>query len=292
MTTDQASELRRMMSQDQTRHSALIDTTRRARSVAITSGKGGVGKTNIAVNLAARLAMMGRKVVLLDADMGMANADVLCNITPQANLAHVVAGRRKLEDVLVYAPGGFILIPGASGLASMAHLSEFDRAKMLQMLVQLEVDHDIVIIDTGAGISPNVLSFLAAADEVLLVTTPEPTSITDAYGLVKTLSRHTDTPKINLLVNLVRDRSEARYVFDRIDTVSRRFLSLTLTNAGYAPSDPKIQQAVRKRRLFVFDDPDSPAGLCITQLAHKLDRHAAEPRDTGFFRRVASWLAG
>jgi flagellar biosynthesis protein FlhG len=296
---DQATELRRMVALTD-RSTGRSDapapsprpTRRAARVVAITSGKGGVGKTNIAVNLAARLARMTRRVIVLDADLGLANADVLCNLGPTSNLAHVVAGRKQLADVLVDAPGGFSLIPGASGLSQMAALSEFERAQLFQMLHRIEAEHDLIIIDTGAGISPNVLSFVLAADETVVVTTPEPTAVADAYAMIKTISRRSEAAQASLLVNMARDRDEARRVFDRMNAVCRRFLGLSLTSAGYVLHDPQVSQAVRRRRLFVLDQPDCPASACVTQLAHRLDRHAAEPRESGFFRRVASWLAG
>jgi len=286
--SDQATQLRAMMDQ-------LAGQSpgggRSVRVLAITSGKGGVGKTNIAVNLAARLATMGRKVLLLDADLGLANADVVAGVTARANLAHVIAGRRSIEQVMCLAPGGFNLIPGASGLSQMAALSEFERARILQCLQQVEADHDLILIDTGAGISPNVLSFLLAADEVLVVTTPEPTSMTDAYAMIKAVSRRNENAKINLLVNMVRDRAEARRVFERISAVSRRFLGLSLRDAGYVVNDPRVGAAVRARAPFVLNDGQSPASACITQLAHKIDRHAHEQK-VPFFKRVADWLTG
>ena len=285
---DQASQLREMVS----RMTARAPTNGQARVLAITSGKGGVGKTNVAVNLAARLAMMGRRVLLLDADMGMANADVLCNINPRANLAHVVAGRRRLEEAMVDAPGGFTLIPGASGLATMASLSEFERKRLVNLLRHLDRNYDLVLVDTGAGISPNVLNFVEAADESLLVTTGEPTAITDAYALIKTLSRRGRPVRVSLIVNMARDRVEARRVFARIDAVCRRFLDLSLTDAGYVAMDPRVVAAVRRRTPFVMNAPDCAASVCINQLAHKLDRHVAEPSGEGFFRKVAAWLAG
>lgn len=263
-----------------------------ARVLAVTSGKGGVGKTNVAVNLAARLATMGRRILLMDADLGMANADVLCNLNVRTTLAHVLTGRRTLSDVMIDGPGGFTLIPGVSGLAAIADLSEFERARMLDLLTQLEDEYDLVIIDTGAGISPNVLNFVEAADEVLVVTTPEPTAITDAYGLIKTICRRREGAEFSILINQVRDSREARRVFDRIDLVCRRFLGVRATNAGCVPLDPHVSAAVRRREPFVIGVPDCPASGYVRQLAHKLDRHAAEPRDGGFFKKFASWLAG
>lgn len=298
---DQAAELRRLMTQAETTdapapvevHAPVAPASKRpARVLAVTSGKGGVGKSNVAVNLSARLATMGRRVVMLDADLGLANADVLCNVSAKTNLAHVVAGRRALDDAMVEAPGGFTLIPGASGLAAMAALSEFERARVVAMLRQIESGPDLLVVDTGAGIGPNVMSFLLAADELLVVTTPEPTSITDAYALIKAVSRQREQLPVRLLVNMARDKAEARRVYERMAAVCRRFLGLALSDAGHVLLDPAVSQAVRRRAPFVIDAPDCPAALCVAQLAHKLDSRAAEPRGHGFFRRVASWLAG
>lgn len=263
-----------------------------ARVLAVTSGKGGVGKTNIAVNLAARLSKMGRRVALLDADMGMANADVLCNLTVGANLAHVVAGRRQLSDVTLQGPGGFVLVPGASGLSQMANLSDFERARVVSMFRELENEQDLLIIDTGAGIGPNVLSFLLAADELLVVTTPEPTAITDAYALIKAVSRQRDAATVSVLVNMARDKEEGKRVYDRVAAVCRRFLNLHVRDAGCVLADPRVPLAVRRRTPFVLEAPETPASLCLRQLAHKLDHRASEPPRGSFFRRVASWLAG
>src|SRR5580658_6385898 len=192
---------------------AMARARRRASVIAITSGKGGVGKSNIAVNLAIKFAESNKDVVLLDADLGLANADVLCNIELHANLSHVIARKKELKEVLTMAPGGFHLIGGASGLARMADLSDEDRERLIVALVELEEQTDVILIDTGAGISPNVLSFTRAADHVLVVTTPEPTAITDAYAVIKVLCRDGDDRRISLLVNQVRNPSEGRLVY-------------------------------------------------------------------------------
>ena len=265
---------------------------RTARVLAVTSGKGGVGKTNVAVNLAARLASMHRRVLLLDADLGLANADVLMNVSSSATLAHVVAGRRKLADVICKGPGGLSFVPGASGLSQMANLTDLERARMVQMLRRFEREYDWILVDTGAGIGRNVLSFALAADEVLVVTTPEPTATTDAYALTKTIMKKREDSVVNLLVNMVRDRHEAKQVFDRINAVCRRFLGRSLRDAGYVVQDAHVGASVRARRPFVLAVPDCPASVCVTRLAHRLDRHAKEVREIGFFRRVSNWLAG
>lgn len=284
---DQATELRRMMGD-----SPPAPAVPRARVLAVTSGKGGVGKTNIAVSLAASLAGMGRRVALLDADLGTANADLLCNLAPTATLAHVVAGRKRIGQVLLQAPGGFSLVPGVSGLTRMANLEESERRRVMEMFRGLESGFDHLLIDTGAGIGPNVMSFLLAADEVLVVTTPEPTAITDAYATIKSLLKQRPDAAVSLLVNQVKDPHEARGVYQRIAAVCRRFLNMTPRDAGYVAWDPCVGQAVRRRAPFVLDSPSSSASACVRRLAHKLDTHATEPRDGNFIRRVASWWNG
>jgi flagellar biosynthesis protein FlhG len=264
----------------------------RATTLAVTSGKGGVGKTSVSVNLAVQLAQMGRRVILLDADLGTANADVICNLNAPRNLSHVVAGRCSLHEALVDAPGGFRLIAGASGLSQMAALGDFERARLMDQMRVLEDEADLILIDTGAGVGPNVLGFLVAVDQVLVVTTPEPTAITDAYAVIKTACRQSSELDLRLLVNQVRDEREARGVHDRVAGVCRRFLNVTPRYAGYVLSDARVPHAVRRRQPFVLEHPASPASMCVHRLAHRIDRHAATPRDQGLLKRMAAWLVG
>jgi flagellar biosynthesis protein FlhG len=269
----------------------LARERRRATVVAVTSGKGGVGKSNIAVNLAIQLASAGKHVVLLDADLGLANADVLCNIALTSNLSHVIARKKELADVMVQAPGGFALIGGASGLARMADLSDHDRQRLITAMGELEERADIILIDTGAGISPNVLSFTRAADEVLVVTTPEPTAITDAYAVVKVISREQSQRRISLLVNQVRSPAEAAVVHERIAQVARQFLSVSVFDAGYVVADEHVPAAVRRRVPFVIDSPKAPASQCIARLAIRLQQGvAANTNNGGFFNRMSKWF--
>jgi len=278
---------------DQATHlRTLVQEHRRATVIAVTSGKGGVGKSNIAVNLAIQLSAAGKKVVLLDADLGLANADVLCNIDLPCNLSHVIARKKELSEVMVKAPGGFSLIGGASGLARMADLSDQDRQRLITALVELEERADIILIDTGAGISPNVLSFTRAADHVLVVTTPEPTAITDAYAVVKVLSRDQSERRISLLVNQVRSAQEARVVHERISKVARQFLSVSVFDAGYVFSDEQVSAAVRRRTPFVLGAPRCPASQCLTQLAMRLQQGVIGnvASGGGFFNRMSRWF--
>lgn len=303
---DQASQLRSMMQQRSGAESVApaapvrrVEPRRRASVIAVTSGKGGVGKSNIAVNLAIQLASAGKQVVLLDADLGLANADVLCNVDLKLNLAHVIARKKELHEVLVAAPGGFSLIGGASGLARMADLTDDDRQRLVDSMADLEHLADVILIDTGAGISPNVLSFTRAADHVLIVTTPEPTAITDAYAVVKVLSRQDvmTTPqnadrRVSLLVNQVRSANEAKVVHGRIAQVAKQFLGVSVLDAGYVLADEAVPQAVRRRTPFVLGSPSSPASKCVAQLAMRLEQGVAgaAAESGGFFQRMGRWF--
>ena len=291
---DQAAALRGLMDQLDRPVNAGPQATPRphlAQTIAVTSGKGGVGKTTVSVNLAIQLARLGRRVALLDADLGTANADVICNVAPALTLANVIAGQCLLQDVLIDAPGGFKLVPGASGLASIADLTADERESLNQQLLQLERSFDVLLVDTGAGVGPNVLSFCHAAERVLVVTTPEPTSITDAYAVIKTINAQSPGHDLRLLVNMVRDETEAREVFNRIAAVCQRFLGLSPSFAGFVTSDAQVPLAVRRRHPLVLEAPRSKAGNCLLSLAHRLDRHAtADQADRrGLLQRMSFW---
>jgi flagellar biosynthesis protein FlhG len=256
----------------------------------VTSGKGGVGKSNVYVNLAVKFASRGKEVVLLDADLGLANADVLCNIDLPCNLSHVIARRKTLMEVMVRAPGGFGLIGGASGLARMADLTDYDRQRVVDSLADLEDQTDLILIDTGAGISPNVLSFTRAADHVLVVTTPEPTAITDAYAVIKVLCRDRTHKPISLLVNQARTAQEAKVVYERIASVARQFLQVQVLDAGYVSSDPQVPAAVRRRTPFLIASPECAAAQCIGAVASRLEGGIGPSEAGGFFRRMLKWV--
>jgi flagellar biosynthesis protein FlhG len=279
---DQASKLRRLMQRQ----------SRQTRTIAVTSGKGGVGKSNVALNLAILLSAGGSRVAVVDADMGLANVDVLADVEVRANLSHVIAGTRRLEEIVLDLPSGVQLVPGANGLARMAHLSEFQRTQLIQQLGVLEADNDVIIIDTAAGIGPDVLQFATSADNVLVVTTPEPTAITDAYALAKVLHQGGYAGHISLLVNLASDRHEARTTYQRISGVARQFIGATLYDGGYMLADPKVREAVRRREPFVLAFPRCPASQCLAALATKLSSGGLViGREDSFFKRVANWFA-
>jgi len=280
-----------------------------ARAIAVASGKGGVGKSNLAVNLAAAMSQAGQKVCLLDADLGLANADVLCNLSPRLTLEQVVSGSCRLSDAMLLAPGGFRLIPGASGVTKMADLNVARRQALLEQLAALERVADVLLIDCGAGISSNVIGFACAAGTTVVVTTPEPTAMTDGYGMIKSLLRHSPGLDVRVVVNMATNESEGRAVFDRISRVSRTFLNQPLVYGGSVPLDASVARAVRSRMPVVLSAPDSAATQSIRRLAARLTGvqpgtvHEspitnraifAEPamasRPPGFFSRIAEWL--
>ncbi len=266
--------------------------TRLAQAIAVTSGKGGVGKTNLAVNLAVCFARQNRRACLLDGDLGLANADILCNLTPRLTLEHVVNGRCRLAEAMLLAPGGFRLIPGACGVARLADLDGVDRQTLLGQLAALDRVADDLVIDTSAGLGANVLAFVAASSRVLVVTTPEPTAMTDAYGMIKALTAGSRQLNVCLVVNMVSCLEEGRRVFDRVNRVSRTFLNRTLDYGGAVPTDEVVREAIRHRVPFTLYAPDAPATRAVEALARSLlGMKPQPPTGGGFFSRLATWFS-
>lgn len=277
---DQASRLRALveaMSGSACPPLATPASRRRVPVVAIASGKGGVGKTNLAVNLAVALASRGHRTTLLDADLGMANADVLCGLSPGRRLDTVLRDDRGpgLGSCVVEAPGGFLLVPGAVGVARVADLEAAARQRLVSGLAELESRSDTVLIDTGAGIGRDVLSFAAAADRLLVVVTPEPTSITDAYGLIKCVvgraqDQRSPLPRVNLVLNSVESVQEARDVSARLTATCERFLQIRPEMLGAVRLDPRVPRAVRARRPHMLRFPKCRASRDVRSIAERL----------------------
>jgi len=265
---------------------------RTAHVVAVTSGKGGVGKSNIAANLAICLATSGKEVVLIDADLGLANIDILLGIKTRRTLAQVVTGRYRLEEIIQTGPAGIRLICGASGLTQIADLNEFQRQRLIQQITTLEHQCDVIIVDTGAGISGEVLSFCGMADHTLIVATAEPTSITDAYAMIKSINENYGGVKTSLLINMAESRAQAKNVYQRIARVAKKFLSVVVYDAGYVLRDERLGEAVQQRKPVVLAYPRSQVSYCFLALARKLN-HMADTEvigEDGFFRKVANWF--
>jgi len=241
--------------------------SRRTRILAVTSGKGGVGKTNIVANLAVCLSEMGKKVVVLDADFGLANLDVLLGLTPRFHLGHVLFGHKTLTEIMVQGPHGIRIIPASSGLQRLAELTPAQRDHLVESFALLDGDTDYFIIDTAAGISSNVLHFLRAAHEVVVVSAPEPTAIVDAYAVVKIILSEDPDKVIHVLINSVQKESEAKEVFAQINSVVQRFLGSRIRYLGHVDRDPHVLQAVRSQILVTHLFPQAPASRCFRSLA-------------------------
>ncbi len=257
---DQAAGLRQMQ-----------QTARPVKVIAIASGKGGVGKTNVTVNLGVALATQGKQVVLLDADLGLANIDVMLGLHPQFNLLHVLNGSKSLSEILVDGPAGMQIIPAASGVKKMAELSPAEHAGMIQAFSELEQHIDVLLIDSAAGIADSVISFSRAAQEVIVVVCDEPASITDAYALIKLLSREHGVERFHIIANMSRNVQEGRELFDKINMVCDRFLEVTLDFMGIVPFDEDLRRAVKKQRSVVDYMPRSKSAAAFAHLAKKIE---------------------
>jgi flagellar biosynthesis protein FlhG len=259
------------------------------RVLAVASGKGGVGKTNVTANLAVALARRGLRVCVLDADLGLANLDVLLGLSPATSLRHVLAGERRLDEVIVEGPAGIRVIPAASGVEELTALTPAQRLQLLDEVDALDGSLDVLLVDTAAGISGNVLYFAAAASEVLVVVTPEPTALTDAYALVKVLAARYGRREFLVVVNMAAGAADAEAAFTRLARVASRFLHVQLEYAGWVPSDDAVVRSVRQQRPVVLGAPGTPASLALVQLARRLAARPG-PGATGgvqfFFRRL------
>jgi len=240
------------------------------RAIAIASGKGGVGKTNVVANLAIALSRRGRRVIVLDADVGLANLDTLLGVNPRATLRHVLHGECAIRDVLVKGPGGIQLVPAASGFEELTQLTDAQRLRLLEQVDSLEGTFDVLLLDTGAGISPNVLFFATAAQETIVVVTPEPTALTDAYALVKVLAMRYAERRFAVLVNMARGEFEAKRTFTHLSRVAERFLHVSLRYVGYVPFDAEVPEAVRRQRAVVELAPGAPASRAFDTIADRL----------------------
>ncbi len=242
------------------------------RVLSFTSGKGGVGKTHIVVNLAYALQRLGARVMILDADLGLANVDVLLGLTPRYNIQHVLEGQKALTDILLQGPAGLTILPAGSGVHDVAHLTEAQRFHLLDEFDDLQHDFDFLLVDTGAGISANVIYFNIAAQDIVIVVTPEPTSLTDAYALVKVLATQYAEKHFKVIMNSVAHATEAKESFRRLSLVTEQFLNISLDYLGFIPHDAAFSRAVRQQQALLELYPTSLAACCFHDLAeHMLD---------------------
>ncbi len=242
------------------------------RVVTVTSGKGGVGKTNVSVNLAMALSNAGKRVTIMDADLGLGNIDVLLGLHPEYNLNHVIEGEQGLDDIIVSGPGEMSIIPAASGVQNMAELSPTQHAGLIRAFSEMNHNLDVLLVDTAAGISDSVISFSRAAQDVLVVVNDEPASITDAYALIKVLNREYGLFRFRVLCNRVKSAQQGRELYSTITRVTDRFLDVALDYVGFIPDDDFVVKAIRKQRPVVDAYPRSKASMAFRTLAEKMDK--------------------
>ncbi|MDR0562947.1 MAG: MinD/ParA family protein [Spirochaetaceae bacterium] len=265
---------------------------KKARIITITSGKGGVGKTNISVNMALAYARLGKKVVVMDADLGLANVNVLLSIIPKFTLFHVMRKQKTMKEILVETEYGISIISGASGLSKIANLTEDERQNFINELDSLS-EADIIIIDTSAGVSSNVLDFIVAADDAVIITTPEPTAITDAYGIIKIIATEHDglNMGLKLVVNRVKSVVEAKKVADRMTNIAGQFLNLKVDYLGFIYDDAVVSQGVLRQKPFMVIDPKSKASLCVQHIVDRMEKTEVL-RESGGFAAMIRRLFG
>lgn len=286
--SDQAEGLRRMMGKASQSNTKIF---------AVTSGKGGVGKSNFAVNLGIMLAGIPKpdgsknRVIVMDADLGLANVNVLLGIIPKFNLFHVMKGQKTLQDIIIKTDFGIEIIAGASGISQLANVTDEERENFVKGIIEIS-DADYVIIDTAAGIAHNVIQFVLAAHETIVITTPEPTAITDAYGIIKSIVVESEIPNIKLVTNRVRNASEGAKVSKKIIEITGQFLNVQIENIGFIYDDPMVSDAVRQRIPFVASNPKSNVALCINHIARRLMKMEVSEENVGFKRFFQSIFGG
>ncbi len=293
---DQAEKLRRMASSiRQQIELEMTNKPKQTRVIVISSGKGGVGKSTIALNMSLLLCARKKKVILMDADMGLANIDIMLGIVPKYTIQHVVQGRRRLQDIIIDGPAGVKIIPGGSGINELADLNDKEINRLIQELGKVDGEYDYMIIDTGAGISRNVVSFILAADDVIIVTTAEPTSLTDSYGMVKTIISQSYAGKIYLIVNRVMSNSEGIMVAEKFKIACKRFLDTDLIPIGNVVNEAAVREGIMQQKAFTQMFPEVSATKDILYIVDRLmsgyDKQYSNPGQGGvknFFRKLSN----
>ncbi|HEY0882238.1 MAG TPA: MinD/ParA family protein [Archangium sp.] len=260
------------------------------RVIGVTSGKGGVGKTNVAANLAVIAAKHGQRVLIIDGDMGLANVEIIYGLRPKHHLGHLLEGDVSMRDVLATGPGGVKVLPAGSGLQQLTRLDDGQRLRLVSALEELEDDFDLVLLDSGAGIGDNVLFFIGAAQEALLVVSPEPTSLTDAYATIKVLCQDAGCRQFAVVVNQAGNEAQARDIFQKLSAVAGRFLDARVRWLGWVPRDENVHRAVMSQRPIVELFPTSPATRALNGVADTLFHDAPPPQLGGGLKFLWSRL--
>jgi len=294
---DQALRLRELVEQQkrgESTHIGGLEAEQSPRVIAVTSGKGGVGKTSFTINLGLAISQRGKRVLILDADLGMANVNVALGLPARFNIFDVILGRKTLREIIVEGPGGILVVPGGSGIAELANIGHSQRQRLLEQFSTLGDIADIILIDTAAGLSKNVLAFAAAADSVIVITIPEPPAIADAYAIMKAVLRQRPKAEVNLVVNRIQRPSEGRAVFDKLALVVKRFLGKRIESLGAIEDDPHVSEAVRSQKALLLKFPDAPASKGIKSMVSNLFVEL-KPDDggiMGFLKRLGNLLSG
>ncbi len=297
---DQAARLREIINQrrsfsntvnEKNKASAMPSSS--TRIICVTSGKGGVGKTNFTLNLAIALSKLNNRVVIIDADLGLANVDVVMGVLPKYTLLDVIKGNKELEDIMVTGPNGIKIISGGSGVLDLIDMPQDQITHLIDKFENISNYADIILIDTGAGLSKSVLSFVLAAHEVIVVCTPEPTAITDAYAMIKTIGIKDKSKKLKLLINRVENVNEGKITFEKLKNASDKFLNINIEKLGYLLEDIHVSRSVKLQQPFIIQFPNSPVSKNIELIASKLtnDKVELDNNNTttkGFFNKVIS----
>ncbi|WP_077367490.1 MinD/ParA family protein [Anaerosalibacter sp. Marseille-P3206] len=293
---DQAEKLRKIMEKNTNNNSSNDSDKERAKIISVTSGKGGVGKTSFIINLAISLKQLGYKVVIIDADIGLANVDIISGAISKFTLADLFLSEKDIFDIMTDGPEGIKIISGGSGLSDFSLIDDANLDKLIEEIGKLENYSDFILIDTGAGISNNVLKFLAVSDEVILVVTPDPTSLTDGYVLVKALTLSNYKNSINIVVNMVENKREAEEVFIKLNTVSNKFLRVNLESLGYLNKSNVVSNAIRNQTPFILNNPNSSIAKKINIMAlsfiNKEEKNFRKKESNSFSQRIKEFFLG
>ncbi len=289
---DQAKELRDLINKAPSGFQSNIN----ARVITISSGKGGVGKSNFSLNLAIYLSSLNQRVLLIDADFGLANIEVLLNVRPQYNFYHIIKGQKNIMEVMIDTPYGIKFISGGNGLPELANITNTETKYFIDQFAQLDKIADIIIIDTGAGISKSVTNFLMASDEPIILTTPEPTSFTDAYTLIKIIKeQNNEIDKLKMVINKCDDKYEGEKIFVRLSTVIRKFLGIEVEYMGYIPLDIDLVRAVKQQKPAILAFRDSDYSKAIINIGNTIMNKPVVQNDEGvkgFMKKLINIFAG
>lgn len=285
---DQAQKLRQLVEKQSKDSSEQKENIARPKIITVTSGKGGVGKSNFVVNLSISLQKMGKKVLIFDADMGLGNDDVLMGFLPKFNVYDVIFSGKKIEDVIVEGPFGVKLLPGGTGVSKMEQMTDKQRDSFLDKLACLE-DLDYIIMDTGAGVNRDVLGFISCCEELIVITTPEPTSLTDAYSLLKAVNHFKIRDNAKVIVNRTLESKEGENTFNKFNSAVSKFLNIELQYLGHLSDDKKLVQAVRKQQPFLISYPNSDVAKDLSYIAGKIIGLETNKRGSSvqdFFKKI------